>query len=193
MGRRFGILGGSFDPIHVGHLIKAQDAVEHCDLDVVFFVPTAQSPLKKHSPVASNEQRLEMIERSIAGYPQFQAFDWELTQGGTSYTIETVNYLKEQFPEDSIYWIIGADQVVQLNHWKAIDELVSQVHFICFERPGFTWKVPEGIASERIIPVSGHVVEISSSEIRERLSGGQSADFFLSAEVAKYIKKYDVY
>ncbi|MBW7460576.1 nicotinate (nicotinamide) nucleotide adenylyltransferase, partial [Paenibacillus sepulcri] len=133
---KVGIMGGTFDPIHYGHLLAAETAREACGLDEVWFIPAFQPPLKDNEPGAEGPSRLEMVYRAIDFQPHFRALDIELERGGTSYTIDTVEALLEQNPERSFSIIIGSDRINDLPSWHRAKELAELVTFIGVERPG---------------------------------------------------------
>lgn len=193
MAERIGILGGSFDPVHLGHMVIAQDALEGMQLAAVYFIPNAQAPLKERVPAASNAQRLAMVQCAIAGHPQFQVLDYELKQGGMNYTVDTARWLKAQWPQREFYWIIGADQVAQLPAWRSIATIFEYVDFIVLQRPGYTFSQPVELPRDKIHRVAGHCIDISSSEVRQRIAAGKCVSFFLSESVRNYINKYSLY
>ena len=191
--RRVGIFGGSFDPIHIGHLIVANDAMEQRELDRVLFIPAAAAPLKPHAPKASAEDRLAMVSRAIAGEPQFEALDYEIARGGTSYSIETAQEIERRYDDSELYWILGGDQVQQLHNWHRIEELAQTVEFIYFER-GEPFKRPSHLPdSIAIHPLQPRRIDVSSSEIRDRLEKGSIAKYFLPDGVLDYIKARNLY
>lgn len=191
---RIGLFGGSFDPIHHGHLLHAQDALDLAQLDRIAFVPAAQAPLKFNgAPGASAADRLKMIELAIAAQPAFTVLGDELERGGVSYTIDTVRRLKARWPDDELFWIIGADQVAQLDQWREIGELLSLATFLCLRRPGFNAEIPASIPTDAIQWISARQLELSSTEIRERAASGASVDFFLPPAVADYMTAKQLY
>ena len=133
---RIGLFGGSFDPIHCGHLLVAQAAMEELQLDRLFFIPAAQSPFKPESkPIDSNE-RLRLIRLALAGCPQYETDLQEIHRGGVSYTIETVNDFADRYPDAEIHYLIGDDHVAKLPAWKDADKLASKTRFAIIPRPG---------------------------------------------------------
>ena len=191
--RKIGFFGGTFDPIHLGHVIAAKDAVEHIGLDAIYFIPAARPPLKDHTPIASDKQRLQMIKKAIRGIKNAGIITDELAYTKTSYTIETVERLKKRWPKDRMFWIIGADQVEQLSKWHRIDELVNIIEFICVNRPGHILEPGHKIPTERLHYVPGHNIDISSTNIRQRILDKISLDFILPFSVQEYIKKNNLY
>lgn len=191
--RKVGLLGGSFDPIHLGHLMIAQDAWEQLDLDCVYFIPAGHAPLKEEAPLCSAADRLAMVSAAIEGFPQFAVSDCELAREGRSYTFDTVSRLREQWPADRLFWIVGADQVLQLPRWHRVEELLELTEFICLQRPGYEVEIPVELPASRFHQVPGHLYDISSSEIRERLASGRNCDLFLAQGVSQYIFENKVY
>ena len=187
-----GILGGTFDPVHLGHLVVAQDVLESLGLEYVFFLPTAQNPLKCAAPVASGSERLAMLELALERIESAGLLDLELRAGGVSYTFDSVVELQRRFPEMAITWIIGADQVSDLFRWHRIEALVEMIDFAYLERPGYALSIP-AIPNLRLHRVDGHCMEISSSEIRKRILSGRSSGLFLPEKVLKYIELNRLY
>jgi nicotinate-nucleotide adenylyltransferase len=192
-GRRLGFLGGSFDPVHMGHLIAAQDAFDSMALEKVVFVPTSQSPLKDTSPFITDDQRLELLQAAIAGDQRFEISMVELDRKGVSYTFDTVEYLSAAKPDARLFWIIGADRAASLNAWHRIDELASRVEFIVLGRPGFRWRPPDLHSGIRIHSIDAHTCHVSSSEIRRRARENQSLRFFVPDGVATLITRLHLY
>lgn len=190
--KKIGILGGSFDPIHNGHLAIAQDSYLQAGLDMVFFMPTAQSPLKSHSPIASDQQRYRMIELALQNHPKFDVLDWELVEQGVSYTINTVHMLKKNWPHIRFYWIIGSDLLESLSQWKQINELAELIEFIVVHRPGDVVETPS-VPNLKIQRINNPLYNISSSEIRQRVKEGQSIDELVPLEVKNYILINNIY
>ncbi len=191
--RPLGFLGGTFDPVHMGHLLAAQDACELMNLDRLYFIPAAQNPLKSQTPLAPAEDRLAMLELVIASNPRFGLLDIEISSGDTSYTVDTVETLRDEFAGHSLYWVIGTDQVSDLPRWHRIAELARMVEFICIERPGYKLPASLGISGLRLYPLTGHLKDADSSGIRERLGKGLPVDLLLPPEVSRYISKKKLY
>ncbi len=191
--RRIGVMGGSFDPVHLGHLIAAQDAREALHLDHVILMPAARAPLKDSAPRVSDAVRLELLRAAIAGDPGLEVSTLELERGGVSYTIDTARALRHAHPVDSLFWIIGTDQAALLAQWREIGALAALVEFIVLARPGYTAPAQSTPAGARLHPVTAHVVEISSSEIRSRLAAGLPVRWFLPAPVADRIESAHLY
>ncbi|MGB0371778.1 MAG: nicotinate-nucleotide adenylyltransferase [Opitutales bacterium] len=190
--RHIGIYGGSFDPIHLGHLIIAQDCLEQLNLDEVVLVPAAASPLKSRSPIVSDEHRLEMARKAVESIAHFSVSDVEIRRGGVSYSIDTVAAFRKMHPDAVLYWILGQDQVNQLEHWYSIEELAQNVTFLAVGRPGYEL---DDVSDGRIevTHVKSHAVEISSTEIRERFKHDLPNDLFLPTSVLAYIRQNGLY
>jgi nicotinate-nucleotide adenylyltransferase len=190
---KIGFFGGSFDPVHFGHLCAAQDVCEHHELDRLFFVPAAQAPLKPHDAQTSAGDRLAMLRAAVGDDRRFEVSDYELTKGGVSYTIDSVRHFRVQFPHDRLFWIIGADQVPQLHLWKDIHELALLIEFIFLGRPGLSVKTGPAIPSLRLHRCAGHAIEVSSTELRERVARGLPLDYFVPHKTVVYIKENGLY
>ncbi|RED65671.1 nicotinate-nucleotide adenylyltransferase [Cohnella lupini] len=192
--RRIGLLGGTFDPVHNGHLIAAQAAREAAKLNEVWFIPTSTPP-HKPQPGADGENRRLMLEAAIGGNSSFRIEDIELRREGTSYTIDTVTALQEQFPEVQFYWILGSDMLMDLPNWRRIEELAERLSFIGLERPdqpGDDGLLPVFIR-RRLIKAKMPPMGISSSEIRHLLKEGRSIRYMLPDSVLDFIQRNDLY
>jgi len=194
MEKRIGIMGGSFDPIHQGHLAIAGSALSSFELDTVLFVPARRAPLKSKHPAASAEQRREMVELAISEFPDFALSDVDLRNDAVSYSIETANRLKAQYPRAELRWILGADQIAQLHHWRAISELGELLSFIAFARRGSEANPSSELPDHVIVDLAdAPLIDISSSEIRRRLLAGSPVKHFLPEKVFAYIKARNLY
>ena len=190
--RRIGFLGGSFDPVHLGHLMIAEYAWLGLKLNKVYFVPAAQNPHKKDVPLADASHRLKMLEVATSGYHQFGIWDGELSMEGPSFTLKTVRLLEQVYPNSHLFWIIGTDQLKNLHRWHGINELVKRIGFILVERPEETYLWP-GIPGLHIYPVTNPLSTISSTGIRQRLQSGQSVDGQVPKETLDYIRENNLY
>lgn len=187
---KVGIMGGTFDPIHNGHLIAAQCAYEQAGLDEVWFMPTNVPPHKPQAPKASNQQRWDMVCRAVEGQPHFRPFDYELKKGGVSYTFDTVSSLCKEYPGIQFYYIIGADMVQYLPKWFKIDELIKLISFIGLGRPGYKLDM-EGLSAsmrDAVELAEMPLMELSSTAIRERKSEGKSIRHWVPDRVYEYIE-----
>jgi nicotinate-nucleotide adenylyltransferase len=190
---KIGFLGGTFDPVHFGHLLAAQDAYEQRGLDRLFLVPAAQAPLKPNEVQSSIADRLAMLQSAVEWDHRFEISDYELKKGGVSYTIDSARYFRELFPKDDLYWIIGGDQLPKLHLWKDITELAKLVEFIFLERPGYPVKAREDIPGLRLHRCDGHLLAISSTELRERTRRLLSLDYFVPHKAIVYIRQNGLY
>jgi nicotinate-nucleotide adenylyltransferase len=190
---KIGFLGGSFDPVHFGHLVAAQDALEQHKLDRVILVPAAQAPLKPGDTQCPAGNRLAMLRAAIGRDARFEVSDYELRKGGVSYTIDSARHFKTQFPNDTLHWIIGGDQLPRLHEWRDIGELVTLVEFILLERPGHPAKIHAEIPGLRLRRCDGHLVEISSTELRERIRQNRSLDFFMPHKAIELVREKSLY
>jgi nicotinate-nucleotide adenylyltransferase len=190
---KIGFLGGSFDPVHFGHLMAAQDAFEQHKLDRLVIVPAAQAPLKPSEVQSSAEDRLAMVRAATEWDTRFEVSDFELRKGGVSFTIDSARHFKSLYPNDQLYWVIGGDQLPQLHLWKDIEELAKLVEFIFLERPGYPVKAAPNIPGLRLHRVDGHLLAISSTELRDRTRRSLSLDYFIPHKAIVYIRSKGLY
>ena len=190
---KIGFLGGSFDPVHFGHLLAAQDAYEQHKLDRLILVPAAQAPLKPNDVQSSIEDRLAMLRSAVEWDRRFEISDIELRRGGVSYTIDSVRHFRELYPNDDLYWVIGGDQLPKLHLWKDIGELAKLVEFIFLERPGYPIKARTDIPGLRLHRCDGHLLAISSTELRDRTRQNLALDYFVPHKAIIYIRERSLY
>lgn len=188
---RIGLFGGSFDPIHLGHLLVAQAACEEFHLDRLFFIPAAQSPLKPEQAPAPAELRLRMLRLALAGEIQYEVDDQEIRRGSPSYTIDTVHVYRQRYPKASLFYIIGADNVPSLHKWRAADELAALLEYLVVPRPGDP-PVPAK-PPFRIHQLVGTPIAISSSDIRARIKAGRPIHHLVPHAVAETIRNSGLY
>ncbi|MCX7722841.1 MAG: nicotinate (nicotinamide) nucleotide adenylyltransferase [Verrucomicrobiae bacterium] len=188
---RIGLFGGSFDPVHLGHLLVAQAACEELQLDKLFFIPAAQSPFKPERALAPGPARLRLLRLALAGNTMCAVDDQELKRGGISFTIDTVLEYRRRYPEAKLFYLIGADHVCSLPGWHRADELAQLVEFVVMHRPGaeFTGLPP----TFRVRVLKGFVVGISSSQIRERVRAGLTIEHLVPPAVAEAITNDRLY
>nr|WP_209122963.1 nicotinate-nucleotide adenylyltransferase [Alkalihalobacillus sp. BA299] len=188
--RKIGILGGTFDPPHIGHLLIAQEVLEQCKLDEIWFMPANIPPHKKTDDVSSVNDRIKMVTKAIEGAERFVVSTVELERKGPSYTVDTLKDLKIKLPDVDFYFIIGADMIEQLHTWERIDELFEYVTFVGLQRPGYSQLSRyEGKMKLLTIPQ----VDISSSCIRERLKEGRSIRYLVPEAVRLFIEERELY
>lgn len=186
---KIGILGGTFNPIHIGHLILAEEAREKLDLDRVIFVPTYLPPHKDNSDIAFASARMMMVKLAISGNKYFCVSGVEIKRNGRSYTIETIKEFKEIYPKDELFFIIGSDLLKYLDEWKDLDEIIKIVKFIVATRPGYPLeKIPSYIQT---IPI--RAVDVSGFEIRCCVKENRSFRYLVPEAVYKYIIKKKLY
>jgi nicotinate-nucleotide adenylyltransferase len=190
---KIGILGGSFDPIHFGHLIAAQDAYEQHKLDRLILMPAAQAALKPNDAQCPPADRLAMVRAAIDWDKRFEVSDYEIQKSGISYTIDTARHFQKQHPGDQLYWIIGGDQLPRLHLWREIAELVKIVEFIFLERPGHPAKTHAPIPGLRLHRCDGPLIEISSTELRARVRAGLSLNYFVPHKAIELIDRKKLY
>ncbi|CAB4244108.1 putative nicotinate-nucleotide adenylyltransferase [Methylacidimicrobium sp. AP8] len=187
---RLGLFGGSFDPIHHGHLVSSWDALEQMRLDRIIFIPCALSPHKSEPPVASGEERLAMIRQAIRGWPSFSTSDCELARGGPSYSVDTAEEMRRRFPSAELFWIIGSDQAKSLPSWRDYPRLCKLLTFLVVPRPG---NIEIALKNGMALLPSPHIVDISSTEIRERAQHGLPIGHLVPRPVAAHIVKRHLY
>jgi nicotinate-nucleotide adenylyltransferase len=195
---RIAILGGTFDPIHYGHLAIAQDVCWQLEVSRVFFVPAAQQPFKVGIRVVDAEHRLEMVRLAAADNTAFVVSDIEVSRGGTSYSYDTVRALREQHPEAELCFIAGADVLRDLHRWHAIDALLTLCRFAIVRRPGYVLDAEAVYANlpaarDRLIEIVGPALDISSTALRERLAEGMPVRYQLPDAVIAYISHHGLY
>ena len=194
--KKIGILGGTFNPIHYGHLKMATEAQNILNLKKVIFIPSAHPPHKRESNLPSGQDRYEMVKLAIMDNSRFSISDIELRRKGKSWTIDTVDIIKKIYPESQIYFIIGADTVPEIPTWKDYKKLLKICRFVVVNRPGYS-KIVDRMQdveySKDFIKVKMRGVNISSTEIRERIKNGKMIKYFVPQEVEKYIKEKGLY
>lgn len=199
--KRIGIMGGTFNPVHNGHLIIAEDVREKAGLDRVLFIPSGQPPHKPGSEVADAEHRFEMVKRAVASNPYFEASRIEVDRNGPTYTINTLLELRDAYgDETAIFFIIGADVVPELVTWREYEKVFRLCEFIAVLRPGFdetefseTIRRLSAEKGARILPVRSRLVDISSTDIRERCRDGRSIKYLVPGPVEEYIVGKSLY
>lgn len=187
--KRFGLLGGTFDPVHIGHLVLALEACEQRDLDAVVLVP-AGDPWQKGSVVANAEQRLAMVTNAIAGLDQLLVSSVDIEREGPSYSIDTIDDLAEQYPDVEFEFIIGSDVLTGLPTWHRYEELVSRVVFVVAERPGTPLEYPPEV---QVAAITVPLLDVSSTDIRERVAQGRSIAFLVPDPVGEYVHNTGLY
>jgi nicotinate-nucleotide adenylyltransferase len=186
---RLGILGGSFDPIHNGHLICAEQIAEAVGLERVMFMPCSRSPHKLSRVPAPDNHRLAMIELAVTGHPGFEVSDLEIRRGGVSYTVDTVRQLRESLGREIELWLImGMDAYLDIPTWKDPETVLAECRFAVARRPGSNAASLNAAYGARSCFVDITAVDISSSDIRDRLSKGKSIRYLVPEAVCEYIR-----
>jgi nicotinate-nucleotide adenylyltransferase len=197
---RLGIMGGTFDPIHYGHLVAAEMARCKFGLSKVLFIPAGKPPHKNRSDITDAESRLEMIERAIQGNPAFAVSSLELERKGTSYTVDTLRHLHRTLPDHKLFFITGSDALCEIFSWYKAKEILMMTNFIGAARPGFDatnfllqlqQEHPEILG--RIHNLEVPALAISSTDIRERVKSGLSIRYLLPEPVRLYILQNGLY
>ena len=197
--KKYGIFGGSFNPIHYGHLMICEYIKEEMGLDKVIFIPTGNPPHKDLG--VSAEDRYEMVRLAISPNPDFEISDIETTRVNLSYTVDTIRELKKIYKEEKLYFLIGLDSLFQLKTWKKIDDLSQEIEFVVALRPGYIDK--EEINNEidflrdnfgtRINLIKTPLYEISSTDLRDRIHEGKSLRYLIPKKVLDYIEESGFY
>jgi nicotinate-nucleotide adenylyltransferase len=189
--KRIGLFGGSFDPVHLGHLLVAQAACEELALDRLFFIPAAQSPFKPESQPAPAALRERMLRLALVGRSNYEIDPQEMRRGGASYSIETVRDYVRRFPQGELFYLIGADHVPTLPKWREAEALAQLVQFVVIPRPGET---PATLPTPyRIRVLGGWPLQLSSSQIRARLAAGRPVEHLVPPGVAGVIQEAGLY
>ncbi|WDV44672.1 nicotinate-nucleotide adenylyltransferase [Clostridiaceae bacterium M8S5] len=197
----FAIFGGTFDPIHYGHLFIAEEVRTKLQLDKIVFIPTGRSPHKKDKSVSSKRHRYEMTMLAIASNPCFEASDLEQKNNEVNYTVNTIKrFIRDRSDIENLYFIIGADTLLQLRTWRNISELFKMCKFVVVSRPGFDDdKVKQEVDKLekengiKIINLKAKSLQISSSDIRERVKNFHSIRYTIPEEVRNYIYRNGLY
>lgn len=198
MRQRVALLGGTFDPIHIGHLALAADVQHQLRLDRVVFVPAAQQPFKLGRSVASARDRLRMVQLAIADDPLFDVSAIEIERGGISYSVDTVMAFRSLLPAAELFFIVGADAAADLARWHRAEELVRHARLVIVDRPGVAFDLQQLYAAlpparGRTCHVPGPAFDIASSEIRRRLRVGLPVRYHLPTAVYRYIQSQGLY
>jgi len=197
-GHSVAIIGGSFDPIHYGHLLLGERAGERYRLKLVIFVPNRLSPLKNQKSVSAAQDRYAMAELAVADNPRFAVCDCEIDRPGPSYSIDTIRTLKQELsPEVEILFVTGADAILELAEWHQPDAILCESQVIAANRPGFDLEMMSAVLgpqrANKIEVLSMPMMDISSTDIRQRVSQGRSIRYLTPPAVIDYIKGHNLY
>lgn len=191
--RRMGILGGTFDPVHMGHLVLAEQAKDELKLSRVFFIPCLSPPHKTQRKLSSVEDRFCMASLAVESNRFFSISDVELKRGGLSYTVDTLRQLKQTYPDADIYFLTGSDVLDEIHTWKDPDEIYNLATIVIAVRPGFDDFDRKNRFAKKSVLVNITGLDVSSSQIRERIKKGQSIKYLVPSRVEEYIKKRKLY
>ena len=200
--RRIGILGGTFDPPHLGHLLIAETARVALDLESVLFLPAGEPWLKSGQRITPSAHRLRMVELAIADNPDFCASDREVRRTGATYTVDTLRELSGAYPSGTnFYFIVGSDVLDQFHRWKEPEGILELCRLAVIERPGgpadgvatLVERFPAAVKSGAVLPVAGPRVDFSASELRRILAAGRSVRYQVPDPVAEYIQQHQLY
>jgi nicotinate-nucleotide adenylyltransferase len=192
MMKKLALFGGSFNPIHWGHLFLADYCREILNLDKVLFIPSAVSPLKLGNPdnlAVSSEMRKKLVAAAISGNPEFELETCELKRGGPSYTIDTIHYLKKRYPEDELYLLIGGDNARVFRQWKDYEKILKLTKVVVMKRG--TAEGNETLDGMTLLPTP--LIDISATEIRKRIGEGRSVRYYLPEPVYQLVLENGLY
>lgn len=199
--KRIGIFGGSFDPVHLGHLGLAMDAMQQAELEKVIFVPARIQPFKMDKKLTSGEDRVAMLKAAISETPGFELSTYELDAGGVSYTYLTLEALQKQLGSDvRLYFITGADTFIKIRSWKNASQWLGNYSYIIGTRPGYRMDelvdCMDSIRHEyntEVLHIENKQLDISSTEIRERAADGKTVAALVLPAVERYIREHELY
>ncbi len=200
--KRFGIFGGSFDPVHLGHLQLAQQCQQQGRLDEVRFLPTATQPLKTNGPVATSADRCAMLQLALADEPTWRVDRLEIDRGGLSYTVDTLRQLHEDYPKAELFFLMGADSLHDFPKWREPAEILALATLLVVARAGepaphfqqlAPWCSPEHIAAMESLLVKMPAMPVASSTLRQRIAQGKSIEGEVPVGVAQYIRDHRLY
>lgn len=186
---KIGILGGTFNPVHFGHLILAEGARDNLSLDKIIFIPANIPPHKDKTDIVDSNSRFKMLRLAVSGNPYFIVSSIEIKRKGISYTIDTLKALKKSFKDDELFFIVGSDEIKDLNNWKDIHELKKMVKFVAVMRPGCSL---DNISAE-VVQINIKTLDISGYAIRKRLRENKSIRYLLPDKVREFILKKGLY
>jgi nicotinate-nucleotide adenylyltransferase len=189
--QRIGLFGGSFDPVHLGHLLVAQAAIEELGLDQLSIIPAAQSPFKPDDNSAPAAERLRLLRLAFAGTTNCEVDEQEIRRGGVSYSVETLREYAKRFPKAELFYLIGADNVANLNEWREANELAKLAEFVAIPRPGESpVNFPPPFRGQTL---KGFPLGVSSSQIRARVKAGLPVDHLVPPFIAEAIHSARLY
>ena len=193
-----GVLGGTFDPPHLGHLVIARQALTKLGLTRVLFAPTRQPPHKPADGITPIEDRLAMVRLAIAAQPDFSLSQVDVDRAGPTYTVDTMHLLRQQFPDAELYFIMGMDSLSTILTWRSPDRLIQACRLVVFNRPGYSVDLAALEAQlpglrERTVMLPAPALDIAASDIQRRVRAGQSIAHLVPEAVAAYIAEHKLY
>lgn len=191
MPKKIGIFGGTFNPVHNGHLALANYLCEYCGLDELWFMVTPCNPFKKNDILLPDYARLEMVRAAVSGYNKFRASDFEFNLPKPSYTVDTLAALRTAYPDCEFALIIGADNYVAFDKWRNPDEIMRHHSIIVYGRPGY--EIDKSLLPPNVTAPDTPLIEISSTFIRQSVSKGLDVRYFVHPEVWKLITGHGYY
>lgn len=191
---KIGLFGGTFDPIHNGHLIIAEWVREELQLEKIIFIPAGDPPHKQESNITSIKHRLAMVSLAIEANDRFSLSDIEAKKAGKSYTVETLRVLQNHFSSPTkLFWIIGSDSLLDLPNWFQPDEIVRLAQIVVYPRSGYSVNEAAARFKDRVLYVDSPLIDISATTIRDRIRQEKSVRYFLPESVLKYIHRENLY
>lgn len=199
--KKTGIFGGTFDPVHLGHIGLAKDAMEQVELDEILFVPAKLQPFKLDKKITPGKDRLAMLQLALEGFPDFKVSTYEMNEEGISYTYLTMRGMQQKYGKDCrLYFITGTDTFLKIEQWKEAEELLRNYAFIIGSRPGCESRALQNCIDRvakayntEVRSIDNLQMDISSTDIRRRLEEGSTAEDLIPAGVERYIKRYGLY
>ncbi|HHV71005.1 MAG TPA: nicotinate-nucleotide adenylyltransferase [Clostridia bacterium] len=199
---KLGIIGGTFDPIHFGHLISAETVREKLKLEQIIFIPAGKPPHKTDKKITDSQHRYNMVVKAVEDNPFFAVSDLEIKREGFSYTVDTISYFKSILPQDTeLFFIVGSDAILELHTWKEPERLLTLCQFVVMTRPGYQnnelfslvdkYNQNKFVKGIKIVEVP--YIEISSTLIRNRVKNGLSITYLVPEKVEKYIREHGLY
>ncbi len=188
---KIGLLGGTFDPVHHGHLIISEWVFNTLNLDHIIFIPNYQHPFDKRSDISTPEDRLQMMQLATQDFPRFSVETFELEQKEVSYTVDTLRYFKDKYPGTELYYLIGRDNLDEFHDWKEPETILNLARLVVLNRRNAAEKT--GMNDDRIMILESPVIDISSTEIRKRVRQDRSYQSLVPASVFDYISRKSLY
>lgn len=190
--KAIGLFGGSFDPVHTGHLIVAEWLSEVLKIKTTFFIPAKIHPFVSKSNISSADNRIEMLSLALNDYPDFKISDIEIKRKEVSYTVDTITFFKNEFPDHDLYFYMGMDNLNTLEQWKDPNEILKMCYVVVYNR-GVELKAKDWLEHPKVIHIDSPLIEISSSHIRHRIKKGLAYRSLVPKQVFEYINQKRLY